>query len=145
MAFLWFFLINIPSIILLSNISAKNPLIYRAVFLDVLKLCDFGLAERFVNQQGDYKLMDAARGTQPYMAPEMISGLWRPEPADIWSCGVVLAVMLIGARPWDSTLSQRFLEWIPFKTWQSEQGKRMESGALCKLFRHYVLSLKVKV
>ena len=36
-------------------------------------------------------------GTPPYIAPEVFAGLeYDAEPADIWSCGIVLVALLAG-------------------------------------------------
>ena len=37
----------------------------------------------------------------PYIAPEvLVRSQYNAEPADIWSCGVVLVAMLTGELPW---------------------------------------------
>ena len=37
----------------------------------------------------------------PYIAPEvLVRSQYSAEPADIWSCGVVLVAMLTGELPW---------------------------------------------
>jgi len=42
--------------------------------------------------------MDRRYGTAYYMAPEVINGKY-DEKCDIWSCGVVLYILLSGAPP----------------------------------------------
>jgi serine/threonine protein kinase len=38
-------------------------------------------------------------GTPPYIAPEVFAGLeYHAEPADIWSCGIVLVALLAGGE-----------------------------------------------
>lgn len=37
-------------------------------------------------------------GTLPYIAPEVFFRDYRAEPADIWSCGILLVVMLAGGK-----------------------------------------------
>ncbi|KEG08980.1 putative serine/threonine protein kinase [Trypanosoma grayi] len=64
-----------------------------------LKVSDFGLS----NLQQDY-LLQTVCGTPNYAAPEVLmergyNGL----SADIWSCGVVLYVMLAGRLPFEDT------------------------------------------
>mmetsp|Transcript_14535 Transcript_14535/g.27558 ORF Transcript_14535/g.27558 Transcript_14535/m.27558 type:complete len:447 (-) Transcript_14535:741-2081(-) len=61
-----------------------------------LKIIDFGLAVMGRN------LHHFAAGTQKYMAPEALQTTakgYRGEPADVWSCGVILYVMLKGSTP----------------------------------------------
>lgn len=62
----------------------------------VIKVSDFGLA-RFL--QGD-ALATTTCGTPGYVAPEIISERpYKGEPADFWSCGVVLYILLSGEPP----------------------------------------------
>lgn len=37
-------------------------------------------------------------GTKPYMAPEVLLRPYNAEPADVWSCGVVLVALLAGGK-----------------------------------------------
>ncbi|TVY53746.1 Serine/threonine-protein kinase chk1 [Lachnellula cervina] len=78
-----------------------------------LKIADFGLATLF-EYRGDTKLSTTMCGSPPYIAPEVItcsrstqsrntpkaSG-YAANQVDIWSCGVVLFVLLVGNTPWD--------------------------------------------
>lgn len=65
-----------------------------------LKISDFGLATIF-KVNGTERAMTTKCGTIPYVAPEVFTGQYHAEPADIWSCGVILVAMLSGALPWD--------------------------------------------
>ena len=75
-----------------------------------LKLADFGLATLFA-YKGDRKESFTLCGSPPYIAPEVItrsSGRstqgkhgYAGDQVDIWSCGVVLFVLLVGNTPWD--------------------------------------------
>ena len=77
-----------------------------------LKIADFGLATLF-EYHGNTKLSTTMCGSPPYIAPEVItcskstqtrgskaSG-YAANMVDIWSCGVVLFVLLVGNTPWD--------------------------------------------
>eukprot|EP00439_Symbiodinium_sp_Y106_P086951 s519_g37.t1 len=55
-----------------------------------LKMVDLGLSSAF-----DMHRKHRVSGTTAYMAPEFWSGVYGPE-GDVWSCGVVLFVMLTG-------------------------------------------------
>lgn len=65
-----------------------------------LKLADFGLGNA-VSDETD--LLYTECGTRSYMAPEIISKSdgYLGGPADIWSAGVVLFIMLCGSPPFD--------------------------------------------
>ena len=46
-------------------------------------------------------MLERRCGTMPYIAPEvLVRSQYSAEPADIWSCGVVLVAMLTGELPW---------------------------------------------
>lgn len=89
-----------------------------------LKLADFGLAALF-NRGGKVRLCNTVCGSPPYIAPEIISGRRSKRPdivdigyeaniSDIWSCGVVLFVLLVGNTPWDEPTrrSDEFKEYV---------------------------------
>lgn len=81
-----------------------------------LKIADFGLATLF-EYQGKTKLSATMCGSPPYIAPEVITCSSRGTQSkvkgvgysanlvDIWSCGVVLFVLLVGNTPWDEPTS----------------------------------------
>lgn len=80
---------------------------------DILKLSDFGMATVF-RHQGKERLLERRCGTLPYIAPEiLVKSEYAAEPADIWSCGMVLLAMLTGELPWDQPTSDQieFLNW----------------------------------
>ncbi|KAI4350110.1 hypothetical protein L6164_010627 [Bauhinia variegata] len=60
-----------------------------------LKLADFGSAEWF----GDGRSMSGVVGTPYYVAPEVLMGRDYNEKVDVWSCGVILYIMLTGIPP----------------------------------------------
>ncbi|KAJ1409340.1 Serine/threonine-protein kinase, active site [Sesbania bispinosa] len=62
---------------------------------DNLKLADFGSAEWF----GDGRSMSGVVGTPYYVAPEVLMGRDYNEKVDVWSCGVILYIMLAGIPP----------------------------------------------
>lgn len=73
-----------------------------------LKLADFGMATLF-EYHGKRKMAITLCGSPPYVAPEVLSCSSQGEKkgsgysadlADIWSCGVVLFVLLAGNTPW---------------------------------------------
>ena len=88
-----------------------------------LKIADFGLATLF-EYNGVRKLCTTSCGSPPYTAPEVLtcdSKLARKlgkgyfgDFVDIWSCAVVLFVLLVGNTPWDEPLdrSYEFYEFV---------------------------------
>lgn len=82
-----------------------------------LKLADFGLATLF-EYKGQKKLCATSCGSPPYTAPEVITCDHRAKKrlsqgyqgnlVDIWSCAVVLFVLLVGNTPWDEPLDRSF-------------------------------------
>jgi serine/threonine-protein kinase Chk1 len=97
-----------------------------------LKIADFGLATLF-NYKGVRKTSTTMCGSPPYIAPEVIncqkkaqgtqvkakgSG-YSADQADLWSCGVVLFVLLVGNTPWDEPTEA---SW-EFAEYQRENGR----------------------
>ncbi|KAK2995994.1 hypothetical protein RJ640_017358 [Escallonia rubra] len=68
-----------------------------------LKVSDFGLSALFESKRQD-GLLHTTCGTPAYVAPEVISKRgYDGEKADIWSCGVILFVLLAGFLPFHDT------------------------------------------
>ncbi|CAH3175037.1 unnamed protein product [Porites lobata] len=79
---------------------------------DNLKISDFGFATVFRHKGKERPLGRRCCGTPPYVAPEVLSdGEYRAEPADIWSCGIVLIAMLAGELPWDQP-TKKYKEYV---------------------------------
>ncbi|PNF28415.1 hypothetical protein B7P43_G16336 [Cryptotermes secundus] len=66
---------------------------------DNLNICDFGLATIF-RGKGMERTLTECCGTFAYMAPEVLMPPYHGEPADIWSCGIILVFLLTGGLPW---------------------------------------------
>ena len=77
-----------PENILLSSMDESSQ----------LKLIDFGLS-KVLKTMDD--IMNGEVGTLYYMAPEVILGNYN-EKCDVWSCGVILYIMLSGNPPFYS-------------------------------------------
>ena len=113
-----------------------------------LKLADFGLATLF-SYKGTRKQSSTMCGSPPYIAPEVIScgnkstqytgtkngGGYCADQVDIWSCGVVLFVLLVGNTPWDEPTNA---------SWEFDQfakGNGRSADELWQKAPHAVLSL----
>ena len=81
-----------------------------------LKIADFGLATLF-EYNGKTKVSTTLCGSPPYIAPEVLRCSnkgqakgqgYSADVVDIWSCGVVLFVLLVGNTPWDSPTEESY-------------------------------------
>jgi len=105
---------------------------------DVLKISDFGMATVF-RHQGKERQLERRCGTMPYIAPEiLLKSKYAAEPADIWSCGVVLVAMLRGELAWDRPTPDQH-EYLLWKELQYEKSR------IWKKIDNLVLSLLRKV
>lgn len=64
-----------------------------------VKLADFGLA---IEVQGDQQAWFGFAGTPGYLSPEVLKKEPYGKAVDIWACGVILYILLVGYPPfWD--------------------------------------------
>lgn len=87
-----------PENILIDSFSSTN--IY-------IKLIDFGAAEHFFTK-GVYK---PTMGTPYYIAPEVLMNNYN-ELCDVWSCGVILYIMLSGKPPFNGESSDDIMRSV---------------------------------
>ncbi|KAI5744828.1 hypothetical protein M8J76_005632 [Diaphorina citri] len=103
---------------------------------DTLKISDFGLATVF-RMNGKERPLDKKCGTLPYVAPEVLVRSYLAEPADIWSCGIILVAMLAGELPWDKPTADciEYLEWKDNRHMQRSPWDRLDVNCLSLIRR----------
>ncbi|KAI8379196.1 kinase-like domain-containing protein, partial [Radiomyces spectabilis] len=72
-----------------------------------LRLCDFGFGKKVAMQQ---QVLKTYCGSPFYASPEMVTATpYKGPPVDMWSCGVILYLMLTGTLPFQaSNMGQLF-------------------------------------
>ena len=112
------FLISEPKII-------QNGAAYSSI---CIKICDFGLAEKFEaknDQEISFK-SDKICGKRVYMSPEIVlrKEKFNAKANDVWCLGVCLYMMIMGHAPWEKARNnpefdtcingqtKRLVEWI---------------------------------
>ncbi|KAI6650154.1 Serine/threonine-protein kinase Chk1-like [Oopsacas minuta] len=102
---------------------------------DVLKICDFGLATMF-RFQGKERKLTRRCGTICYVAPEVIHFPYDAQPAELWSCGIVLFSLFFGQLPWDEPTNrdQNYMDWVEGNTRDKKIWSRLDKEEL-SLFR----------
>ncbi|KAH0954187.1 hypothetical protein HN011_000098 [Eciton burchellii] len=108
---------------------------------DNLKISDFGLATIY-RLQGKERLLEKKCGTLPYVAPEVLVGAYHAEPADIWSCGIILVALLSGELPWDQPLAEcsEYKEWNGGRYMSLTPWKKLDNTSL-SLIRKILMNL----
>ena len=81
-----------------------------------VKIADFGLS----NIMTDGNFLKTSCGSPNYAAPEVISGkLYAGPEVDVWSCGVILYVLLVGRLPFDDDLIPALFKKISTGSYQT--------------------------
>jgi len=99
-----------------------------------LKITDFGLS--FISkQEGDLNSMRTGCGTRGYQAPELLKGDVYTKACDIFSCGVVLFILITGYPPFEQ--AWRADKWYnplceskPKEFWSSHHNAKIDAD--CK-------------
>uniref|UniRef100_A0AAZ3SPE5 calcium/calmodulin-dependent protein kinase n=1 Tax=Oncorhynchus tshawytscha TaxID=74940 RepID=A0AAZ3SPE5_ONCTS len=81
------------------DLKPENLLLASKMKGAAVKLADFGLA---IEVQGDQQAWFGFAGTPGYLSPEVLRKDAYGKPVDIWACGVILYILLVGYPPfWD--------------------------------------------
>jgi serine/threonine protein kinase len=80
-------------------------------------------------------MLDKKCGTLPYCPPEVLIKPYFAQPADIWSCGVILVTMLAGGN--EISLSQSFNSLLEWKTENFFLFKFLRGGFFLHFFYFY--------
>jgi len=88
-----------PENILIENSSTKDKM--------TIKVIDFGTAEAFSNGARLRQTM----GTPYYIAPEVLMKSYT-EKCDIWSCGVIMYILLSGYPPFNGRTDEEIMKAV---------------------------------
>jgi serine/threonine protein kinase len=78
---------------------------------NTIKLADFGMAAL----QPAGSLLNTFCGSPHYASPEIVKAMkYNGEKTDIWSCGIILFVLLTGRLPFDEENVRRLLKKVAF-------------------------------
>ena len=71
----------------------------------IIKVIDFGTSQKY----DPNKKMHQTYGTPYYIAPEILAGEYN-EKCDVWSCGVIMYILMWGRPPFDGQTDDEILE-----------------------------------
>ncbi|XP_068455751.1 calcium/calmodulin-dependent protein kinase type II delta 1 chain isoform X7 [Clinocottus analis] len=87
------------NVIVHRDLKPENLLLASKLKGAAVKLADFGLA---IEVQGDQQAWFGFAGTPGYLSPEVLRKDPYGKPVDMWACGVILYILLVGYPPfWD--------------------------------------------
>jgi len=131
-----------PENILFANNEPNSP----------IKIVDFGLSKIFgelkplmKGNKIEKNIMSARVGTAYYMSPEVLQGNY-DNKCDIWSCGVILYILLCGYPPFDGETEYEIFKAIsrkkfsfPEDEWKniSDDAKDLIKHMICDADKRY--------
>ena len=83
-----------------------------------VKIVDFGAATFFERRRQTH----GSHGSLYYTAPEVLSSAGYDEKCDVWSCGVILYVLLCGKLPFEGSTDDLIIEKIRAQTYSVTGG-----------------------
>ena len=84
-----------------------------------VKICDFGTSSIFKKGEKQKEII----GTLCYMAPEVLNEEYN-QKCDLWSCGVIMYILLTGKRPFFGRDDDQIIEKILFDKYNSDLLKK---------------------
>ena len=122
------------------DLKLENLLLADKGDLSSVRIADFGLAKACFEASDDPTAMRAVCGTPAYVAPEIITRRVYTPAVDLWSCGVILYILLSGVVPFEDPDEKRLFakisrgayslsgpEWVAV----SSEAKRLVAGLMC--------------
>uniref|UniRef100_A0A3B0MGI9 Calcium-dependent protein kinase 1 n=1 Tax=Theileria annulata TaxID=5874 RepID=A0A3B0MGI9_THEAN len=110
------------------DLKPENLLLEKPGSVDRIKIVDFGLSAHFGNN-----FLKERLGTVYYIAPEVLNRNYH-EKCDVWSCGIILYILLCGYPPFTSPMDTEIIRLIiagnysyPDKEWHdvSDEAKNL--------------------
>ena len=101
---------------------------------NIIKIIDWGTA-RFFNSE---KKMNHISGTPYYIAPEVLNGKY-DEKCDVWSCGVILYILLCGYPPFNGEDDNIITDKIQIGKFTFPEEEWNSVSSLAKEFIIYLL------
>jgi len=89
------------------DLKPENILLEQNKDFDQIKIIDFGTSLVFDSN----KTLDEKLGTPYYIAPEVLNKKYN-EKCDIWSCGVILYIILSGIPPFNGQSDQEIMKKV---------------------------------
>lgn len=109
--------IGIETFSLFRDLKPENILLEANKDFDQIKIIDFGTSLTFDPE----KKLDEKLGTPYYIAPEVLKKSYN-EKCDIWSCGVILYILLSGTPPFNGSNDNAIMQKV-------KSGKYSMSGS----------------
>lgn len=93
-------------------------IIYNSKFDNDIKVIDFGASIQYSKNS----MFKESIGTPYYIAPEVLKGMYNKK-CDIWSCGVILYILLTGTPPFGGRNHQQIIRNVAKGTYDLKRGE----------------------
>lgn len=104
-----------------------------------LKIIDFGLSCKFVAG----KPLETKAGTPYYVAPQVLAGSY-DQLSDLWSCGVIMYVLLCGYPPFFGDTDSEVLQKVKLGNFMFNQSDWKNISDDAKALIRHLLKMEVK-